>query len=87
MCFDSGSPSTYVPPPPPPSLPLRPDLAGAASLCISKAEIKTFDLRIGVVSHTLLSTKIRRGKVCTYVAAVDMQSTVDTAALVGFVEW
>ncbi|CAN0374930.1 unnamed protein product, partial [Pylaiella littoralis] len=27
-----------------------------------KAEIKTFDLRIGVVSHTLLSTKIRRGK-------------------------
>ncbi|CBN74635.1 conserved unknown protein [Ectocarpus siliculosus] len=27
-----------------------------------KAEIKTFDLRIGVVSHTLLSTKIRRSK-------------------------
>ncbi|CAM9690841.1 unnamed protein product [Scytosiphon promiscuus] len=30
-----------------------------------KAEIKTFDLRIGVVSHTLLSTKIRRGKAGT----------------------
>lgn len=30
---------------------------------VLKAEIKTFDLRIGVVSHTLLSTKIRRGKV------------------------
>ncbi|CAB1106597.1 unnamed protein product [Ectocarpus sp. CCAP 1310/34] len=27
-----------------------------------KAEIKTFDLQIGVVSHTLLSTKIRRSK-------------------------
>ncbi|CAM9874543.1 unnamed protein product [Ectocarpus sp. 13 AM-2016] len=27
-----------------------------------KAEIKTFDLRIGVVSHTLLSTKTRRSK-------------------------
>ncbi|CAM9112777.1 unnamed protein product [Ascophyllum nodosum] len=30
-----------------------------------KAEIKTFDLRIGVVSHTLLSTRIRRGKANT----------------------
>ncbi|CAM9462017.1 unnamed protein product [Sphacelaria rigidula] len=27
-----------------------------------KVEIKTFDLRIGVVSHTLLSTKMKRGK-------------------------
>ena len=39
------------------------DLFGAVCLCARKAEIKTFDLRIGVVSHTLLSTKIRRGKV------------------------
>lgn len=30
-----------------------------------KSEIKTFDLRIGVVSHSLLATKVNRGKVST----------------------
>lgn len=36
---------------------------GSRITCSTQAEIKTFDLRIGVVSHTLLSTKMKRGKV------------------------
>lgn len=42
--------------------------SGRCYLGVPKAEIKTFDLRIGVVSHTLLSTKIRRGKVYLLIA-------------------